>query len=193
MNDITKKLKAKLLKQQTDTARKPAKKVKQILVPDQEPWRVCTIIVLVLAVLWHLKMVCGWLNGATLVDQYGIDPILVDAILKCPDLIFYTTYISLALSLAMLVIILVQFVRYICGVQDSHTALDVTMYCSIATAWSFPVIHVIADLAATGFNTRDTTGLDAFQLGTDGWPMIVISLVCFGLLMYNKRVSKLMK
>ena len=169
------------------------KHIKKILVPNPESWRIVTIAVMLLALLRLFESVCGWLNGNTMVTQYGIDPILADAIVKCPDLLFYATYVTLGLSLIFLFVVGRMFVLYISDECEASTALNVTLGCSIAAAWSFPVVHVVTDLAATGFNLRDTTGLDAFQLGTDTWPLIVITLVCVVLLVINKRVSKLIK
>lgn len=192
-NDLITKIKTKFSRKKTDQQQKAMKKVKEIMVPTHENWRTFTIAILLMSVLWHLQAVCGWLNGNTMVEHYGISSVLAEAIVRCPDLVFYATYISLALSILMLVIIGRMFVRFICDEVEASTALNVTLGCSIGTAWSFPVIHVVVDMIATGLNIRDTTGMDAFQLGIDIWPLIVITVVCIVLLMVNRRVERLMK
>ena len=193
MNDFMTKLKAKFSKKNTAKAQKVKNHTKNVLVPSPESWRVVTIAILLMALLRLLESVCGWLNGSTLVSQYGMDPVLVDAIVACPDLLFYATYVTLGLSIIFLVVVGWMFVYYICDEVEGSTALNVTLGCSIAAAWSFPVIHVITDLTATGFNLRDTGNLDAFKLGVDMWPLVVITVVCVVLLIVNKRVSKLLR
>lgn len=154
-------------------------------------WNTVTIILLLAMLFLHGKSIVGWLDGTTMVSQFGMDSVLATAIARCPDLLFHATYYSLALSAIMLVVTFVMLYRFLCDKTDSYDALSVSVICSIVTTWAFPFIHAILDLGATALNIRDTSGFDVGQLGIDLQPMIIITVVYFVILWLNKRVDNL--
>lgn len=197
LKDVISQISAKfaeiMAKKNAEPTKHEIKKEKEILVPSVEKWTMVTFSILLLNLLWHLQMVAGWFNGATLIDQYGMEPILVEAMNRCPDLFFYSTYISAGICLVMLGIAVWMFIYYITDKIEGYIALNVAVGCAIGTAWTFPVVGFVADLFATAINLRDTSGLDVFQLGIDGWPLIVITGVCVAVLLINDRIEKLLK
>lgn len=180
------------MKKQNKTAQKPIKKFKKVYVPNKQLWGTVTVIILIMTLLWHLEAVVGWLNGTTMVKQYGVDTVLANAIAQCPDILFYATYVALGFSLIMLAVTAWVLYRYMVEEMEFGKALNISTICAMATVWAFPVIHAVTDLAATAMVVRDTTGFDVFQLGIDAWPMLVTTAVCAVVLWVNKRVNTVM-
>lgn len=183
-------------------SRKEIKKAKKMeaaeIVPNILVWNVITTLILVATLVWHLEAVTGWLNGNTMVTQFGMDPVIAKAIAECPDILFYSTYIAFALSLALLVVTAVVLYRFLINKMSGYVALIITMVGSIVSAWGFPLIHAFADLAATPIKIKDTAGIvrdthmfDVFQLGIEGWPLLVITAVCCAILWVNKRIDNM--
>lgn len=181
------------MKKQNKTTQKPIKKFKKVYVPEKQLWGAVTIVLLLMTLFWHIQNTVGWLNGTIMTDLYGIDANLANAISQCPDILFYTTHITLAISLVMLGVTGWVLYRYVVEEMDSHKALNITAICAMVTVWIFPITHAFADLTATAMVVRDTSGFDVFQLGIDAGPMVVISAVCAVVLWVNKRASAVMK
>lgn len=178
--------------------KKAKKKAAAEIVPNTLVWSVITTLILVASLVWHIEAASGWLNGNTMVSQFGMDPVMAKAIAECPDILFYSTYIAFALSLALLVVTAVVLYRYLINKISGYVALIVTMIGTIASVWGFPLIHAFADLAATPIGVKDTAGIvrntklfDVFQLGIDGWPLLVITAVCCAVLVLNKRIDNM--
>ena len=184
------------LKKNKEAAVAPKKKEVKIITPDIRIWNTITTILMLMTIFWHLEAASGWMNGTTMVEHYGMDPILANAVAACPDILFYATHAALGVSLIMLVITSVLFYRYVIGETEGHDALLITMICSIIAVWAFPFLHAITDLTASAAEVRDSVGVirdtrlfDVFQLGIEGWPLMVTTGVCCVVLWVNRRVN----
>lgn len=149
------------------------------------------MILMVVTVFWHIDAVAGWLNGTTLTKHFGINTVLADAIAKCPDILFHSTYYALAVSLISLVVTAILLYNYIVDKMECFDVLRISMIIMIISVWAFPFIHGVADLAATALQIRDTSNFDVFQLGIAGWPLIVVTAICSVVLWLNGRARVL--
>ena len=176
------------MKKKTRVAVAPKKK--EYSVPNARLWSIITTLLLIMTLFWHVQAVSGWLNGKTMVEWYGMDTVLADAIAACPDILFYSTYFAMGVSVIMLVITAVVLYRYVVDEMEGYDALNITTICSLIAVWAFPIIHVAADLTASALQIRDTSGFDVFQLDIAGLPLLVISAVCVAVLWVNRSVMK---
>lgn len=171
------------------------KKEPKIIIPNANVWNIVTAIILFFCAVWLLNGTAGWLNGSTMVNWYGMSPVLADTIMKGPDILFFATYLALGVSVILLAIVIWCVYRYFIDEMEGYTALLIVMICAIAAIWAFPFIHVFTDLFATAVQiadgeavARDTRAFDVFQLGIDILPLLVKSAVCCLVLWINRRV-----
>lgn len=188
MNPTT-KMKGLLKNKRNKTTKRRKVKLVKTYIPNAETWNTVVTVLLLVTLAWHFKAIIGWLTGATMVDQFGMEAPLATAIAKCPDILFYSTYVALGVSVIMFIVTAFVSHRFVCDEMDGCDALNTAVICSLVSIWAFPVIHACADLLATALKTRDTSGFDVFQLGIDIWPMLISSAVCVVILSLNKRVD----
>ena len=188
MNPTT-KFKGLLKNKRTKTTKARKVKVVKTYIPNGDTWNVIATILLVATLAWQFKGIIGWLTGATMVDVFGMSPVLATAIVKCPDILFYSTYFALGVSVIAFIVTAFVTHRFVCDEMDGCDALNTAVIGSMVTLWAFPVIHGCADLLATATKIRDTSGFDVFQLGIDIWPLLISTAVCVVIAALNKRVD----
>lgn len=158
---------------------------------NQANWNTVSIILLVVTAIWHLQNLLGWLNGKTLVQLYGVNELLADAIAKSPDILFNTTYYCLVISLGVTAFVLYMIYRALFDKDTAQDALTPVLYSSIVFPWVFPTVHIVADMVATAKQVRTTMMFDVFQLNMDMLPTCAITIISLLLVWLNKNIDNL--
>lgn len=172
--------------------RRAAKREKmEWLTLNQENWNIISMFLLLLTALWNLQNVIGWLNCESLTRLYGVNSLLADAVAKCPDIVFYSTYITFAISIAVLVFTGYMIFKAIFNKCSAQDALNPVLISSMCYCWIFPVVHIVVDIAATALQVRSTMGFDFFQMEINALPICVITIVSALLLWLNKNIDNL--
>lgn len=158
---------------------------------DPNIWDTIVTVILLTSAVWHLQHFIGWFTGDVLMELYHIENALAKAIVDCPYILFYATYIAAGFSGVFLIGILYFLYAMLTGKMDADEALTPTMLFNLSTIWLFPIIHAVADLTATTLKVRDTSGFDVFQLGIDMIPMVIISAVCCLILWVGNKIRSI--
>ena len=158
---------------------------------NQANWNIVCIFLLLLTAVWHLQNLLGWLNGNTLVELYGINELLADAISKSPDILFHATYYTAVISLGVTVFVLYMIYRTLFDKDTAQDALTPVLYTSAVFPWVFPTVHIITDVVGTAMRVRTTMMFDVFQLNMDMLPACAITIISVLLVWLNKNIDNL--
>lgn len=158
---------------------------------NQTNWNIVCVFLLLMSAVWHLEQLTGWLNGETLMNLYKVPQQVAEAIVVCPDILFYSTYVCLVISLGCTVFVGYMIFRALFDKDSAQDALNPVLLVSAVFPWVFPIVHVIADVAGTAMKVRSTMMFDVFQLGIDVFPLCIITVVSLALLWLNKNIDNL--
>lgn len=158
---------------------------------NQTNWNIVCVFLLLMSAIWHMEQMVGWLTGETLTNLYNVSPLLADAIVKCPDILFHSTYYAFAASVGCTIFVGYMIFKALFEKDTAQDALSPVLVVSAIFPWIFPVIHIVADIAATALKVRSTMMFDVFQLGISMAPLCIISVVSLLLLWLNKNIDNL--
>lgn len=158
---------------------------------NQANWNIVCVFLLLMSAIWHLEQMIGWLTGDTLMNLYNVSPLLADAIVKCPDILFHSTYYAFVVSLGCTIFVGYMIFRALFEKDSAQDALSPVLVVSAIFPWVFPIIHIVADIAGTALKIRSTMMFDVFQLGIEMAPLCIITVVSLLLLWLNKNIDNL--
>ncbi len=147
-------------------------------------YRICLVIIGLIALVNAVALV-GWITGDTLSIFYGIDGLLLETAMQNNYLILYMNIFGIIACALM--ILYAAYTIYEC-VNDKEITFDklrTYMIFTILSIWSIPLYHAIADLALTAAKVRSILSYDLFDLGMNGWPMLVVTALCIVVLIVN--------
>ena len=147
-------------------------------------YRICLVIIGLIALVNAVALV-GWITGDTLEVFYGIDGLLLDTAMQNNYLILYMNTFGIIACAAM--ILYAAYTIYECVTDKEITFDKLRTYIifTVLSIWSVPLYHAIADLALTAAKIRSILSFDLFDLGMNGWPMVVATGLCIVVLIVN--------
>jgi len=185
------KIKALFSRKAAAEKREAKKAEMKWLTLNQANWNIVCMFLLLMSAVWYLEQTLGFLNGKTLQSLYNVPPLLAQAIVACPDMLFHATYYAFVLSLGCTVFVGYMIFRALFEKDSAQDALNPVLLVSAIFPWVFPITHVVTDIAGTAFKIRSTIMFDVFQLGIDMSTLIIISVVSLLLLWLNKNIDNL--
>lgn len=147
-------------------------------------YRICLVIIGLVALVNAVALV-GWITGDTLEIFYGIDGLLLETAMQNNYMILYMNVFGI-IACAIMILYAVYTIHEC--VTDKEITFDKLRSYMIFTAlsiWSVPLYHAIADLALTAAKIRSILSFDLFDLGMNGWPMVVATALCIVVLVLN--------
>lgn len=167
----------------------------QVLPPQsRKVWEKISFILIGLMLALQVTYAVIMALGIGLTLLYGIDGMLLEAALACPDMVLYSHFATAGACVVLAVITAVVLIRAIKKRETLVPALHTASFMQIIAAWAFPVINLLTDLVVTsikvdGTALRSVYAYDLFDLGISVVPALLITAVALIIMYVNNRLA----
>lgn len=147
-------------------------------------YRFCLVIIGLIGLLNAVALV-GWITGDTLKLFYGIDGLFLETAMGTPYLILYMNVFGIIACALMVAYTVYTIIECVNDKESTFDKLRSYIIMTVLSIWAVPLYHAIADLAMTAAHVRSILSFDIFDLGMNGWPMLVCTGLCIVVLIVN--------